>query len=72
LTLNERRAAATGRGSGSETVAGGTPAPAMWINAQVAQWSMSGLSGTRGPSVGAAGLWAANPGVVAALTRAWT
>jgi hypothetical protein len=53
LPLNARRAAATGRGSGSETAAGGTPAPAMWITAQMAQWSMSGLSGTRGPSIGA-------------------
>src|SRR5262249_16462850 len=54
VMLNVRRATATGRGSGSEIAAGGTPAPAMWITAQVAQWSMRGLSGTRDPSVGVA------------------
>jgi hypothetical protein len=37
VTLNERRAAVTGRGSGSEIAAGANPAPAMWITAQVAQ-----------------------------------
>jgi hypothetical protein len=37
VTLKVRRAAVTGRGSGSEIAGGGTPAPAMWITAQVAQ-----------------------------------
>src|SRR5690242_18026387 len=76
VMLKVRCAAVTGRGNGSDSDAGGTPAPAMWITAQVAQWSISGLSGTRGPSGGAAepcaGPWAISRSDAAELTLAWT